>query len=125
MARKFSSKNPDPYDVSVGKRIKFLRVQAGHSQEAVGKVLGLTFQQVQKYESGKNRCGPSRLIVMAKLFKVPMADFFDEKPASKDGVDYASLMTTRNRQQIFQKLVKLDDARVETAVLALLDKISA
>ena len=57
-------KIPDPRDVEVGKRVRFFRMKAGLSQETVGDALGLTFQQIQKYEKGSNRIAPSRLLGM-------------------------------------------------------------
>ena len=115
-------KSPEPYDISVGKRVKFLRLQAGMSQEKVGEALGMTFQQVQKYEKGTNRIAPSRLNVLSKIFKVPMAAFFsEEKTNGSLEQDFAILLGTRHRQQIFQRLTALNDIKLETAILNLID----
>ena len=69
---------PDPIDVHVGSRLKLRRKLLGLSQEQMGKALGLTFQQIQKYERGANRMGASRLHQMAGLLNVPIAWFFQE-----------------------------------------------
>jgi len=72
-----AKKSPDPIDVAVGQQVRTLRMKAGLTQETVADALGLTFQQVQKYESGANRVAPSRLYRMSKLFKVRVSAFFD------------------------------------------------
>jgi len=72
------SENPDPVDVHVGSRLRMRRNLVGLSQEQLGKSLGLTFQQIQKYERGINRMGSSRLFQIAKTLSVPVAYFFEE-----------------------------------------------
>ncbi len=76
------SENPDPIDIHVGSRLRMRRNLIGLSQEQLGKSLGLTFQQIQKYERGINRMGSSRLFQIAKKLSVPVAYFFEEIPAS-------------------------------------------
>ena len=69
-------KKPNPIDVEVGHRIKLQRLNARLSQTALGENIGVTFQQVQKYESGLNRVGASRLTAIASVLKVPITVFF-------------------------------------------------
>ena len=76
------SENPDPVDIHVGSRLRMRRNLIGLSQEQLGKSLGLTFQQIQKYERGINRMGSSRLFQVSKTLSVPVAYFFEEMPAS-------------------------------------------
>jgi transcriptional regulator with XRE-family HTH domain len=76
------SENPDPVDIHVGSRLRMRRNLVGLSQEQLGKSLGLTFQQIQKYERGINRMGSSRLFQIAKTLSVPVAYFFEEIPVS-------------------------------------------
>ena len=68
---------PDPVDVHVGKRIRERRVSLGLSQTDLGDNLGLTFQQIQKYEKGANRISASKLWALSNLFKVSIEWFFD------------------------------------------------
>lgn len=75
-------KNPNPVDVHVGHRIRMRRVLMGMSQEKLGEQLGLTFQQVQKYEKGSNRVSASRLHQISQILGVPVAFFFDDLPSS-------------------------------------------
>ena len=69
---------PDPVDVQVGARVRLRRNMLGMSQERLGEKLGLTFQQVQKYERGANRIGASRLYELSRVLDVPVAFFFDD-----------------------------------------------
>jgi transcriptional regulator with XRE-family HTH domain len=71
-----------PVDVHVGARMRQRRSLLGMSQTAVGTAVGLTFQQIQKYERGSNRVGSSRLFEFAKVLDVPVSYFFDEMPAN-------------------------------------------
>jgi transcriptional regulator with XRE-family HTH domain len=72
---------PNPTDVHVGARVRLRRTLLGMSQEKLGEALGLTFQQVQKYERGANRIGASRLHQLSRVLDVPVAYFFDEMEA--------------------------------------------
>jgi transcriptional regulator with XRE-family HTH domain len=70
--------HPDPVDVHVGRRLKLRRTLVGMSQERLGELLGVTFQQIQKYERGANRMGSSRLFAIGRILNTPIAWFFDE-----------------------------------------------
>jgi transcriptional regulator with XRE-family HTH domain len=73
---------PSPIDVHVGSRIRLRRTLMGMSQERLGEALGLTFQQVQKYERGVNRVGASRLFDLSRVLDVPISFFYDDMPES-------------------------------------------
>ena len=73
-------KTPNPVDKHVGTRVRARRILVGMSQEKLGTGLGLTFQQVQKYEKGTNRIGASRLQHISKLLSVPVSFFFEGAP---------------------------------------------
>lgn len=77
---------PSPIDVHVGSRVRLRRTLLGMSQEKLGEALGLTFQQVQKYERGVNRIGASRLFDLARVLDVPISFFFDDLPAEMGGM---------------------------------------
>ena len=72
------SGKPNPVDVHVGNRVRLRRTLLGMSQERLGEALGLTFQQVQKYERGANRVGASRLFDLSRILDVPISFFFDD-----------------------------------------------
>lgn len=72
------SGKPNPVDVHVGGRVRLRRTLLGLSQEKLGEALGLTFQQVQKYERGANRIGASRLYDLSRVLDVPMSYFFED-----------------------------------------------
>ncbi len=69
------SKQPHPTDVVVGQRLRAARVACGMSQSALAEAIGVTFQQVQKYENGTNRISASKLVEMASTLKVSAASF--------------------------------------------------
>jgi transcriptional regulator with XRE-family HTH domain len=80
---------PNPIDVHVGSRVRLRRTLMGMSQEKLGNEIGLTFQQVQKYERGANRVGASRLYQLSRVLNVPVSFFFEELP---DMVSKAALV---------------------------------
>lgn len=73
-------RSPNPIDKHVGARVRMRRLLMGMSQEKLGEALGLTFQQVQKYEKGTNRIGASRLQEISKILQAPPAFFFEGSP---------------------------------------------
>ncbi|MDG1707681.1 MAG: helix-turn-helix domain-containing protein [Emcibacteraceae bacterium] len=88
--------SPDPVDIHVGARVRLRRTLLGMSQEKLGKALGLTFQQVQKYERGANRIGSSRLFQLSRILDVPVSFFFDEM--TTDTTKKADGMAEGNKQ---------------------------
>jgi len=72
------SEKPNPVDIQVGSRVRLRRNMLGLSQEKLGEAIGLTFQQVQKYERGANRIGASRLHELSRVLDVPVSFFFDD-----------------------------------------------
>jgi transcriptional regulator with XRE-family HTH domain len=71
---------PEPTDIHVGARVRMRRLMLSMSQEKLGAGLGLTFQQVQKYEKGTNRIGASRLQHISRILQVPISFFFEDAP---------------------------------------------
>ena len=82
MAVRLPLKAPNPIDQHVGSRVRMRRLMLAMSQEKLGFALGLTFQQVQKYEKGMNRIGASRLQQISHILQVPVAFFFEGAPNS-------------------------------------------
>ena len=84
-----SKKKPNPIDVHVGGRIRLRRNMVGMSQEKLGEHLGITFQQIQKYEKGTNRVGASRLQAIASFLEVPVSYFFEGAPGEAPSEGFA------------------------------------
>jgi transcriptional regulator with XRE-family HTH domain len=106
---------PNPVDIHVGSRVRLRRTLLGLSQEKLGDAVGLTFQQIQKYERGANRIGASRLFQLSIILDVPIAFFFDEMPG---GLKTAEAQVVRGLQEQEQKTLELDPlARRETLEL--------
>ena len=128
-----------PIDVHVGARIRVRRTLLGLSQEKLGEMIGLTFQQVQKYERGSNRVGASRLFDLARVLDVPMSFFFedmDDKPsgrqsrrrgAAEDRASYTaagSPITKRETLELVRAYYHIDDADVRRRVFDLVRAMS-
>ena len=87
---------PNPIDIHVGARLKLRRHLMGISQTQLGDAVGLTFQQVQKYERGSNRVGCSRLFEFSKILTVPISYFFDDMPKEISGKNPVNLGNADN-----------------------------
>ena len=89
------TRRPNPIDTHVGGRVRLRRMMLGMSQEKLAEQLGLTFQQVQKYEKGVNRIGASRLFDLAQVLGVPVQFFYEEAPLRSDPAHAPSGMSER------------------------------
>jgi transcriptional regulator with XRE-family HTH domain len=89
-----------PTDSHVGKRVRMRRMMLGMSQEMLGDALGVTFQQVQKYENGTNRISASRLQHISQILQVPAAFFFEGVPRRAAGAMHKPTLRFRNTYQI-------------------------
>jgi transcriptional regulator with XRE-family HTH domain len=120
-----TKKSPDPRDIEVGRRVRTFRLQKGLSQEKLGDALGLTFQQVQKYEKGTNRIGAGRIQRIAEILDVPVTDFFTPQ---KRGVTAPSevfeLLDTAASLRLLRAYSRIRDPRVQQAVTNLVEKIA-
>ncbi|MEI6559994.1 MAG: helix-turn-helix domain-containing protein [Rhodospirillaceae bacterium] len=83
--RSIAKDGPSPIDVHVGSRVRLRRTLLGMSQEKLGEAIGLTFQQVQKYERGMNRISASKLWKLSNVLDVPVSYFFDDLGVDEDG----------------------------------------
>jgi transcriptional regulator with XRE-family HTH domain len=106
-----ASRLKNPVDIHVGLRIRTARMAAGLSQERLGNALGLTFQQVQKYEKGMNRVGAGRLSDVAKILAVPVTFFFENRA----GGDKAP-MVNESLAAITEALSSPDGLRIARAL---------
>ncbi|SDG23307.1 Transcriptional regulator, contains XRE-family HTH domain [Limimonas halophila] len=92
---------PNPVDVHVGGRVRLRRTLLGMSQEKLGEAIGLTFQQVQKYERGANRIGASRLFDLARVLDVPVGFFFEEMPTDTQHGSPAQLSGLQEEGEVY------------------------
>lgn len=84
-----SNKKPDQFDKVIAQRLRLFRMNAGLSQTELANKLGITFQQIQKYEGGINRVGSGRLYQLARILKLPVSVFFPEQDSPADSDEYA------------------------------------
>ncbi len=127
--------NPNPVDIHVGGRIRLRRTLLGMSQGKRGKAIGLTFQQVQKYERGTNRGGSSRLFQLAKVLNVPVSFFFDDMPNEVSGGKSAfaepgkpfehNPFTKRETLELVRAYHKIGDRSVRKRVFELVKAIAS
>lgn len=123
-------KEPNPTDLHVGERVRMYRVRAGISQTALGQHLGITFQQVQKYERGVNRIGASRLQKISELLKIPVSSLFDDLPGSErintnnPLNEFVEFLGTTLGQRLVRGFMKIGDKNVRTHLVRLIEGIA-
>ncbi|MBT5047077.1 MAG: helix-turn-helix domain-containing protein [Rhodospirillaceae bacterium] len=117
---------PHPVDIIVGKRVRGRRILMGLSQERLGDDLGVTFQQVQKYERGSNRISASRLYEISRVLEVPPSYFFEEIIES-EGLDFAGVdadatdpMTKRETLELVRAYYKIIDPKIRQELCSLI-----
>jgi transcriptional regulator with XRE-family HTH domain len=122
------TKKANLVDVHVGLRIRAARLAAGLSQERLGTALGVTFQQVQKYEKGANRVGAGRLSDVARALSVPVSYFFEsdaaDAPAGSLGEgfnDITVVLSTTEGIRIARALARIPDAEMRRRIADLLE----
>lgn len=122
-----NTKSPAQADITIGQNIRRMRLVRGLSQEALAVQIGITFQQVQKYEKGANRVGGSRMVQIAKALGVSVVELYDgaELGSVKASASDASAITAQTRQEVemlraFRRL----DPTVRTKVLGLAEQVA-
>lgn len=129
-----AKKQANPIDIQVGNRVRIRRMLIGMSQERLGDLLGLTFQQVQKYEKGVNRIGAGRLFEVSRILNVPV-DFFYEGLATElagqpgmrepEGTPpVMEFMSSGEGLQLSLAFMKIKDAKVRKRVLDLVKSLA-
>ena len=116
-----AKKAPNPIDKHVGSRVRMRRMMLGMSQEKLGDALGLTLQQVQKYEKGTNRIGASRLQQISLILQVPVSFFFEGAPAPPDPASRLCEAATRENPAIGA----IDSATTTPTVILIADTTSS
>jgi transcriptional regulator with XRE-family HTH domain len=117
-----------PVDRLVGRRVRLLRKCQGMSQTELANAIGLTFQQVQKYEKGTNRISASKLFEIAQALNVEVAALFADATASNAGADSEAedtVVPSRTNLQIVRTLSQVRNARVQRKVLELISALAA
>ena len=131
-----AGKKPNPVDTHVGSRVRLRRMLLGMSQERLGNAMGLTFQQVQKYEKGVNRIGASRLFHISRILDVPVQFFFEEAPQT-DAAAVAGMaepesetfilefLNSREGLELNRAFVNIGDPKVRKSVVDLVRALRA
>lgn len=128
-----NKKKPNPIDIHVGSRIRLRRNMMGMSQEKLGELLGITFQQIQKYEKGSNRVGASRLQAISSILNVPVAFFFEDAPTERaptgfgesEGTNYVvDFLGSTEGLQLNRAFIRIQDAKVRRKILDLVKTLA-
>ena len=131
-----AKKAPNPTDKHVGSRVRMRRMMLGMSQEKLGDALGLTFQQVQKYEKGTNRIGASRLQQISHILQVPVSFFFEGAPGAQfggrgDGMAEApspayvsDFLATSDGLALTKAFMRINDAKLRRRIVDLVEQIA-
>jgi transcriptional regulator with XRE-family HTH domain len=127
-----SAKRANSTDAYVGSRVRMRRKMLGMSQEKLGERLGITFQQVQKYEKGANRVGASRLQMISQILEVPISYFFPAEPAVAGGMgenaqsDYVSdFMMSSEGIELNRAFAQIKDPKLRRKVIDLVRTMAA
>ena len=132
-----SARKPNPVDIHVGGRIRLRRMMNGLSQEKLGDQMGLTFQQIQKYEKGINRVGASRLFRLASVLEVPVSYFFDDLETDEVNVPQSGFaepgsqsfvlefLSSREGLELNKAFVRVTDPQVRRRVIDLVRSLAA
>jgi transcriptional regulator with XRE-family HTH domain len=127
-------KSTGSIDKEIGSRMRMRRVSIGMSQEKLGDMLGLTFQQVQKYEKGTNRISVGRLVDIAKILSVDIHFFFNGIKSVKADMGFAEeasppyiseVMSTPEGLQLIRTFTSIKSAKVRKSIVHLLSAIAA
>ena len=125
-------KPPNPIDVHVGGRVRMRRIEIKMAQQVLGDHIGLTFQQVQKYEKGTNRIGASRLQQIGKTLQVPASYFFEGAPGGWEGGETGTrtsdalveLLGTREGQTLVNCFKRIPDPEIRRSFVALIEGVT-
>jgi transcriptional regulator with XRE-family HTH domain len=128
-------KIPDPIDLHVGTRVRSRRLLVGLSQEKLGDALGVTFQQVQKYEKGSNRIGASRLQQASKILGVPVNFFFEGAPTDaalaagfsepSEAIYMADFANTAEGAQLINAFLRIKEPKLRKKIIDLVVAMAA
>jgi transcriptional regulator with XRE-family HTH domain len=122
-------KTSDPVDKHVGSRVRMRRMLLGMSQSTVAKACGITFQQVQKYESGTNRIGSSRMLQIAEALQVSPEFFFEGLPGAKKQTPVPSYVTEfladRDGIALMKALSQIERTTLKRAIIHLVEELAA
>jgi transcriptional regulator with XRE-family HTH domain len=113
----------NPIDVIVGRNVRERRVAAGLSQEDLGAALGVSFQQIQKYEKGTNRISASRLVAIASVMRVPIATLFDGVAEEAKEIETRTLAEMQREHKVVDKYRLLPDD-VQKAMCTLVEAMT-
>ena len=125
MPAKRSAKSPNPVDVAVGRNVRVWRMAKGMSQAQLANRLGVTFQQVQKYEIGDNRIGTGRLVRVAAVLEVPISALFEGTNASDPSKTLLALVSDSRSFRLANAFATIECTAFRLSLVELVERIAA
>lgn len=112
-----------PEDVELGRRIRLRRIELGLSQSEIGAAVGVSFQQIQKYETGQNRLSTGRMSILAEVLRVPKSFFYEDGSTS---VDFTTILAGEKKSgvRLIQAFSKIKSETVQRHILAMVEAIA-
>ena len=130
-----STKAPNPVDKYVGSRVRMRRIMLGMSQEKLGEALGLTFQQIQKYEKGTNRVGASRIQQISEILQVPVSFLFEGGPTGTTNTEgfgvgtspsyISDFLATSEGLALTRAFTRIADTKLRRSIVDLVEQIAS
>ena len=126
------AKPPNPVDRHVGSRVRMRRIMLGMSQEKLGEGLGLTFQQIQKYEKGTNRIGASRIHQISEILQVPVSFLFEGSPGTSSARSFgdapsptyvADFLATSEGLALIRAFTRISHVKLRRAIVDMVELI--
>jgi transcriptional regulator with XRE-family HTH domain len=119
-----SAKRSVPTDQEVGRRLRIRRLQLGMSQQSLGTSIGLTFQQVQKYEKGMSRISAGRLHEIARVLEIPISYFFDDMATGKGVGQLFEFLETAYSLRLLQAFARIKNSQIQKSTVELVEQIA-
>ena len=130
-----SAKSPNCVDKHVGSRVRMRRMMLGMSQEKLGEALGLTFQQVQKYENGTNRVGASRIQQICEILQIPVSFLFEGSPTAVSKAERLSeapsptyvydFLATSQGLALIRGFTRITDGKLRRSIVNVVEQLAS
>jgi len=124
MPARVPAKRPSSIDIAVGRNVRIWRMARGLSQTQLAQRLGVTFQQVQKYETGSNRIGTGRLVKIAAVLDMPIPALLEETQATDPAVSLLALIDDRRSFRLARAFATIADRSARMSIVDLVEKIA-
>jgi transcriptional regulator with XRE-family HTH domain len=121
-----SKNNTAELESQIGERIRSRRIRAGVSQENLGKPLGVSFQQIQKYEKGTNRVSAGRLLKIAEVLECDVTDFFEglQDSRTRAAAEFSQFLSTKEGIAIVEAMLRIKTQEMRRTIIDIAEKLA-